>query len=104
MISQYSFRRNGCILVSRGCIYVTLTVSADQNTLVLLNERITDHGKRSFEWSSNWTAKKNVFSNWTLKEVPSRTRRLLLVRYVPKSDLAFAELIYRISTFLLAHP
>jgi len=32
-------------------------VSADQNTYeqIVVNKMITDHGKRSFEGSSNWT-------------------------------------------------
>jgi len=32
-----------------------LTVSADQNTHILVNGRIPDHRKRSFEWTSKWT-------------------------------------------------
>jgi len=63
---------------------VMLTVSADQNTHLLVNGRITNHRKRSFEWSSNWKFKESssptgwlkkclelngyetVFSNWTV--------------------------------------
>ena len=30
-----------------------LTVSADRNSHIPVNGRITDHGKRSFEWFPN---------------------------------------------------
>jgi len=32
---------------------VIFTVSADKNAHTLVNGRITDHGKRNFEWSLN---------------------------------------------------
>jgi len=35
---------------------------ADQTTHIMVNGRITDHGKRSFEWSSNWTVRKRFLA------------------------------------------
>jgi len=50
-----------------------LTVSADQNTRIPVNGKITDHGKRSFEWTSNGDG--NVLSNWMVKKTSSRIGR-----------------------------
>jgi len=45
------------------------TTSDDQNRAIPVKEILREHGKRSFEWSSNWTVKKTS----------SRTARLMLV-------------------------
>jgi len=67
---------------------VLLTISADQNKCIPVNRWITYHGKRSFEWSSNWMIKEsfshldcleNNVSGWTVKKTSSRTGRLKLV-------------------------
>jgi len=46
-----------------------LTVSADQNTHILVNGKITDHGKRRFEWQAfrRRLKKKIELKNFTLK-------------------------------------
>jgi len=64
-----------------------LTVSADQDTFIPANGRITGHGKRSFEWFSNYTVKKTSFRTGWLRNdrlklkdrTPSRTGRLMRV-------------------------
>jgi len=42
----------------------------------IVNGRITDHGKHSFEWSSNWTVEKTSPRIWSVKKTSSRTGRL----------------------------
>jgi len=57
-----------------------VTVSADQNTHVPVNERILDHGKRSNECSANWTGKETPSQTGGLRKRPlARTGRLMLV-------------------------